>query len=229
MKEKEKNIPVDFKEDQSKETEETLHTEELQPEAQESEAKKSMEEESQQTDDHQKTATHAEKRKGKKEKDVELHEARQRIAELEDRLLRLQAEFINYKKRTEKANLELGDYLKGEVIKKFIPIMDDFKHMMENIQKNNQTQDLNAIIEGIDIIRKKFEQIFEQFGVQKIDSLNEEFDPEIHEALMTQPVTDKSQDNKILQVYQEGYRINDRILRPGKVIVGKYEGDEQKN
>jgi molecular chaperone GrpE len=214
MSEKEKNIPVDFKEDETQEnaaTEEKVNEEQKQ-EMQHTETKEQKE---------QTKKSEKKKKSTKKSKDQELHEARQRAAELEDRLLRLQAEFMNYKKRTEKNNLELGEYLKGEIIKEFLPVLDDFKHMLDNVKQDHV--DVNSILEGIQIIMKKFEQVFEKFGVKKIESLEQEFNPDMHEALMIQPVDDKEKDNKVLQVYQEGYQLNEKVLRPSKVIVGKFE------
>lgn len=225
MSEKEKNIPVDFKEDETQN--EAVNEEEVkantdQPVDTELENKA---EESKKEDKESKKS-----RKSKKSKEQELHEARQRVAELEDRLLRLQAEFMNYKKRTEKNNIELGEYLKGEIIREFLPVLDDFKHMLDNVKQDHV--DVNSILEGIQMIMKKFEQVFEKFGVKKIESLEQEFNPDIHEALMIQPVAEKEKDNKILQVYQEGYQLNEKVLRPSKVIVGKYEessGETEKN
>ncbi len=140
---------------------------------------------------------------------------------LKDRLLRLQAEFINYKKRVEKESLELASYLKAELVKDFLPVLDDFKHMIEKVQKEHN--DIKAVMDGIEMIFKKNLQLIEKFGVKQMESLDKEFDPEYHEALMVQPVAEKEKDNKVIQVYQEGYMLNDRVVRPAKVIVGKYE------
>lgn len=226
MSEKEKKIPVDFKEDVN---EQEMNTEQEKVDVN-TESKVDQETDKQeQADQQSKKENRKDKKQSagkKKSKEKELHEAKQRIAELEDRLLRLQAEFMNFKKRTEKNNLELGEYLKGQIIKEFLPVVDDFKHMLENVKKDHE--DVNSIIEGIHIIMKKFEQVLEKFGVKKIDSLDEDFNPEIHEALMTQPVEEKEKDNKVLQVYQEGYVLNDKVLRPSKVIVGKFNEHKEK-
>ena len=145
----------------------------------------------------------------------------EKIKEMNDRYLRLQAEFINYKKRVEKESLELASYFKAEIIKEFLPVFDDFKHMMENVE--NDHEDVNSVLEGIHMIFKKNMQFIEKFGVKKMNCLKKEFNPEIHEALITQPVEDKKKDNIIVQIYQDGYELNDKVIRPAKVIVGKFE------
>jgi len=143
------------------------------------------------------------------------------IKEMNDRYLRLQAEFMNYKKRVEKESLELASYLKAEIIKDFLPVFDDFKHMVENVEKDHDN--VNSVLEGIHMIFNKHMQFIEKFGVKRMDCLHKEFNPDYHEALITQPVEEKKKDNMIVQIYQDGYELNDRVVRPAKVIVGKYE------
>ncbi|GAB4179742.1 MAG: nucleotide exchange factor GrpE [Calditrichia bacterium] len=220
MADKEKQVPVDFKEDEQQDAAVNAEKNNAEPlEDVTPETSQDLNEEHEHDEEPKAEKESSKKKKKGKEKDY--HKAQQRVAELEDRLIRLQAEFVNYKKRTERQSIELGDYLKGEIIKDFLPVIDDFKHMLDNVQQ--QHDDVNSILEGIQMIMKKFEQVLEKFGVKKIDSLDVEFDPEVHEALITQPVPEKEKDNRVIQVYQEGYKLNDKILRPSKVIVGKYE------
>ena len=136
--------------------------------------------------------------------------------DLNDKYIRLKAEFANYKKRTDKEREELGTFIRSELIKSLLPIKDDFDRLIEHTD-----EDKTQIVEGIELIAKKVDQFLEQNNVKKIDSVGEEFDPEFHEALMMQPVEDEEQDHRVLQVFEEGYIIADKVIRHAKVMVGK--------
>jgi molecular chaperone GrpE len=152
----------------------------------------------------------------KKKKD----EYKIKYEELNDQFLRLRSEFANYKRRVEREQLDFADYVKGEYIKKILPILDDFEHMLN---KSNQEGNDKSVLDGAKIIFEKLGQTIKELGVEKIDAIGAEFDPQIHEALMMQKVSKKEENGKIISVYQHGYKIKDRLLRPSKVIVGEYE------
>jgi molecular chaperone GrpE len=152
----------------------------------------------------------------KKKKD----EYKFKYEELNDHFLRLRSEFANYKRRVEREQLEFADYIKGEYIKKLLPILDDFEHMLA---KSNQEVNDKSILDGAKIIFEKLGQAIKELGVEKIDAIGAEFNPQIHEALMMQKVSKKEENGKIISVFQHGYKIKDRLLRPSKVIVGEYE------
>ncbi|NOX36924.1 MAG: nucleotide exchange factor GrpE [Calditrichaeota bacterium] len=147
----------------------------------------------------------------------------EKIKELEEKNLRLLAEFQNYRRRVEREQLELADYIKGEIFKKLLPVLDDFKIMMEKAVAGENEK---SVLEGARIIYEKLKGILEKEGLEKIESLGEKFDPEIHEALMTRPTEQKEDHERVVEVYQEGYRLKEKLLRPSKVIVGKYSGGE---
>ncbi len=153
-----------------------------------------------------------------------LEESEKKYEELNEQFLRLRAEFANYKRRIERDQLELGDYIKGEVIKKILPVLDDFKHMLE---KSGENAGEGSVLDGARMIYDKLNKILEAEGLSVIDALGQEFDPQIHEAMMIQKTADKANHNKIIGVFQEGYKIKDRLVRPTKVVVGNYDGEEK--
>ncbi len=154
----------------------------------------------------------------------ELAKKEEKIKELEDRLLRLQAEFLNYKRRVEKEQLELADYIKGELFKKIIPILDDFKAMMAHAEEGkNET----SVLQGAKMIYQKLKEVLEKEGLEKIESLGQEFNPQLHEALMTRPTTEEKEHDRVVEVYQDGYKLKERLIRPSKVVVGKFDKKAQ--
>ncbi|MCB0265343.1 MAG: nucleotide exchange factor GrpE [Calditrichaeota bacterium] len=136
--------------------------------------------------------------------------------------IRLRAEFANYKKRIEREQIEFAVYLKGEVLKEFMPILDDFKMMLETAEKKENEE---SVLQGARMIYEKFLSLLKKQGVQIIEAVGEEFDPNLHEALMMQPTEDKSKHNRVLQVFQDGFTVGDKLLRPTKVIVGQYQDE----
>ncbi len=136
--------------------------------------------------------------------------------------VRLRAEFANYKKRIEREQIEFAVYLKGEVLKEFMPILDDFKMMLETAEKKENEE---SVLQGARMIYEKFLSLLKKQGVQIIEAVGEEFDPNLHEALMMQPTEDKSKHNRVLQVFQDGFTVGDKLLRPTKVIVGQYQDE----
>jgi molecular chaperone GrpE len=168
-------------------------------------------------------------KKGRKIKDdhkKKLEDLQKKYEELHEQNLRLRAEFSNYKKRVEREQLELADYLKAEIIKKFLSILDDFDRMLKvsNGEVNNQ-----ALITGAQLIFDKFAQILDDFGVQKIEAIGKDFNPQIHEAMLVQKVEEAEKNGKILSVFQEGYLIKERLLRASKVVIGHFDKEEAKN
>lgn len=206
-KNKEKEIPIEFVEDSQavpQAAEEQLHLEETESAEHHSKKGKKIKE------DHKK----------------KLEEFQKKYDDLNEQYLRIRAEFSNYKKRVDREQLELADYVKGEIIKKFLPILDDFDRMlkMSDGEVNNHT-----LLEGAKLISDKFNQILNDFGVQKIVAIGQDFNPQIHEAMLLQKVEEAEKNGKILSVFQEGYLLKERLLRASKVIIGQFEQTEVKN
>lgn len=158
-----------------------------------------------------------------KEKYEEYHK---KYEELHDQFLRLRAEFVNYRKRVEREKIEFSDYLKTEMIKRLLPVLDDFDHMLAKSEEGSNDQ---AVLEGAKMIYNKLYQTLKTEGLEKIEALGKEFDPQIHEAMMLQNTTEKKNHNKVLSVFQEGYMLRDRLVRPSKTVVGNYVEPEEEN
>ena len=131
-------------------------------------------------------------------------------------LQRLQAEFLNFKKRTEREKMELSQFVKIEFMKRFLPAIDDIFRLDEFKEKEDK-----SLVEGIDLVVRKIEDFFKQEKIEQFAEKGDEFDPELHEALMQQPVEDEKDDDKILNVFEKGFKVGDKIIRYAKVQVGK--------
>jgi len=206
-KNNEKEIPVEFVEEAATTTPST----EEQPNPEEAES----------TEHHSRKG-----RKGKEDHKKKLEEVQKKYNDLHDLYLRHRAEFSNYKKRVDREQLELADYVKGEIIKKFLPILDDFDRMLK---VSNGEVNKDTLLEGARLISDKFNQILNDFGVQKIEAVGQDFNPQIHEAMLLQKVEDAEKNGKILSVFQEGYLLKERLLRASKVVIGQCEPTEAKN
>jgi len=144
-----------------------------------------------------------------------LEEMTAKAEEYLDGWQRSRAEFANYKKRILKENSEIHQVARGEVIKIFLDILDDLQRALE--EKPTQGEG-KSWAEGIEIIVQKLSNRLEAEGVKPMNPLGEEFDPNIHEALM-QEESDEYESGQIIEVMQEGYWIGDKVLRPALVRV----------
>ena len=153
--------------------------------------------------------------KEEEEKDP-LEEANEQIAQLKDQLLRTIAEFDNYKKRTLKEKAEL--ILNGgeKTITAILPVLDDFERALAN-----ETEDPEAIKEGMDLIFKKFVKTLERLGVKKIETNDKDFDVDYHEAIAMVPGMGDDKKGKVIDCVQTGYTLNDKVIRHAKVAVGQ--------
>ena len=144
----------------------------------------------------------------------ELAEKNQKIEELTDTLKRLQAEFENFKKRNEKERLEFEKYAHAGIINEILPIIDSFELALKN------SADKEKFVEGIKMIYAQLYSILEAEGLKPIISAGEKFDPYKHEVLMKEE--SGKPEGMILEEFQKGYMLNDKVLRFSKVkISGK--------
>lgn len=144
----------------------------------------------------------------------QLEEAEARSAEYKDNWLRAQAEFQNYRKRVDR-DAELNYLtLKGDIVRKILPVMDD----LERALQNRSTDDPWA--SGIELIVRKFQNILESEGIKKIEALGAEFDPNFHEAISHEPA-DGAQSGQVIGVVQNGYMLGERLIRPAMVRVAQ--------
>ena len=147
-----------------------------------------------------------------------LEAAQEEIAELKNQLLYKAAEFDNYRKRTLKERTEL--ILNGgeKVIMAVLPVIDDMERAIENGAK---TDDPEVLREGMSLIHQKFIKILEAQGVALIDTDNADFDTDIHEAIAMVPGMGDDKKGKVIDCLQEGYKLNDKVIRHAKVAVGQ--------
>lgn len=148
----------------------------------------------------------------------QLQKAQEEIQHLKDNHLRQLAEFDNYRKRTLKEKAEL--ILNGgeKVMTAFLPILDDLARAQKNIEKN---QDYNTLKEGVDLIVKKLYKVLGEQGLSVIEAEGQPFDTDYFEAVALVPVEDDAQKGKIIDCVQTGYKLNDKVIRHAKVVVGQ--------
>lgn len=143
-----------------------------------------------------------------------LAEAESKTSEYKDSWLRSQAEFQNYRKRLERDSELNYLSMKGDIIKKVLPVLDD----LERALQNRSTDDPWA--NGIELVARKFQNILESEGVKKIEAVGTEFDPNFHEAISHEPANG-AQSGHVIGVVQNGYMIGERVIRPALVRVAQ--------
>ena len=132
-----------------------------------------------------------------------------------DKNIRLLAEFDNYKRRTQEERIELLKYGGKALAKSLLPILDDLHRTMETDGKTKS----RSILDGVELIITKLDKTFIEEGIISFESIGEEFNPDCHEALMSEK--SNKDDNIILKEFEKGYMYNDKILRHAKVVVSK--------
>ena len=139
------------------------------------------------------------------------------LKELQEKHLRLYAEFENFRRRTAKESFELMATANARVIEKLTEVLDNFQRAFDPQNKNASTEDFEK---GIRLIYGRFKQLREDEGLEEIDPIGTEFDPNVHDALLQQP-SDSVAENRIIQTVQKGYKLKSKILTHAKVIVSK--------
>ncbi len=147
----------------------------------------------------------------------ELEEKEKTKEEYLDYLKRLQADFDNFRRRVEKEKKDIIQFANEELIKKFLNVLDNLERAEDAAKKTN---DIKALIEGIDAIIKQFKKILEDEGVKPIKSVGEKFDPNLHHA-MAKVETNEYPDETVIEELQKGYYYKSRVLRPSLVKVSK--------
>lgn len=147
-----------------------------------------------------------------------LARAQEEIATLKDKYLRQVAEFDNYRKRTLKEKTEL--ILNGgeKVISALLPVLDDLERALQNMEKS---EDVATLKEGVDLIVDKLTKTLAAQGLHKMDTVGKEFDTDYHEAIALIPAQEEAQKNHVVDCVQQGYMLNDKVLRHAKVVVGQ--------
>jgi len=194
-----KSIKPEFQEDTKVEQEETLNEEQVQEEVENEDAAEEEEE--------------TEEEAPKKEPTAE-----EKLAELQDRYLRLTAEYDNFRKRTLKEKIDLQKSANENLLQALLPVADDFDRGMQSVK---EATDIEAVKEGLRLISGKFQEFLTQQGVKEIDAVKKVFDTDLHEAITKIPAPTKKLRGKVVEVVQKGYMLNDKVLRYSKVVIGE--------
>ncbi len=150
----------------------------------------------------------------------QLEEARQEAAQERDRLLRMSAEFENYKKRMNRQMDEFRKYANEALLKDLLSVVDNLERALGTSGKDAEETIPGSLIEGVEMTLNEILKILTKFNVTPIESLEKPFDPVFHEAVM-QEESDEQPENMVINEFQKGYLIHDRLLRPAMVVVSK--------
>lgn len=154
----------------------------------------------------------------KKKYEEKIQELESRLNELNDRYLRLFSDFDNYRKRTSKERAELIGMASEEIIKSLLPVIDDFERALSALDKNENS---NTDITGIKLIYNKLIGILNKKGLTAIESKDQPFNTDFHEALSIVPAPTEEQKGKVIEEVEKGYMLNGKVIRFARVIVGQ--------
>jgi len=143
-----------------------------------------------------------------------IEEANAKASEYKDSWMRSQAEFQNYKKRIERDNEMLRGHMKGDIVKKILPVLDDLERAMQNRPADESWAN------GIDLIVRKFQTTLDSEGIKRIEAEGKEFDPNFHEAISNEP-SEEVESGHVIAVVQNGYMLGERVIRPALVRVAQ--------
>ena len=142
----------------------------------------------------------------------------EKIAELQNAVLRARADFDNFRKRTQRDLADARSYSKMSTIEEFLPIFDTFKMAMQAANADNA--DLTTLLAGLNMIQNQFNQSFDSMGVTEVDAVGQEFDPNLHEAVVEQ-FSEEIASGTVISQHRCGYKIGERLVRAATVIVSK--------
>lgn len=151
----------------------------------------------------------------------ELDEARREAAEHYDKYLRLAADFENFKRRTQRDRADLLNYGNESLIKDILPIVDNLERALEHVSGGDGAESEGGFLEGVKMILEQMKTILAKHGVEPIEAVGSDFDPNYHEAMLRIDGSDEYRDNQVVDEFEKGYVLNGRLLRPSKVSVAK--------
>ena len=141
-----------------------------------------------------------------------------KLAEANDKFARLFAEFDNYKKRTSKERVELIQTAGQGVISKLLTVLDDFDRALNAMAT---AQDVESVKEGVELVSNKFRKILENEGLKEMNVIGEAFDADFQEAITAIPAPTEEMKNKVIDVVEKGYTLNEKVIRYAKVVIGQ--------
>ena len=158
------------------------------------------------------------KKSAKEKKADELEELGIKLQDINDKYVRLSAEFDNYRKRTLKEKMELTKSGGEKILINILPVMDNFERALQSI---DAAKDIDAIKDGVHLIYGNFKEFVSQNGIKEIEAVNEAFDTDIHEAITKIPAPSEELKGKVVDCVEKGYFLHDKVIRFAKVVVGE--------
>lgn len=150
--------------------------------------------------------------------ELEIEKLRSEMREMNDKYLRKVAEFDNFKRRSAKERVELIQTAGKEVITDLLDVLDDCDRAQKQLEKSD---DPKQIKEGVLLVFNKLRSILQARGLKPMETINQDFNPDLHEAITEIPAPSEDLKNKVLDEVKKGYYLNDKIIRYAKVVVGK--------
>ena len=154
---------------------------------------------------------------GNPEETDELSVLKGKVAELEDKNLRLFAEFENFRRRTQKEKLELMMTAAKDTLSALLPVLDDFDRAKKIV---DDVEEKDPFTEGVLLVYNKLFNVLKSKGLQVLESNGQPFDAELHDAISHIPVSDPSLSGKVIDTVERGYLLTDKLIRHAKVVVG---------
>lgn len=143
-----------------------------------------------------------------------------KLADKNTQMLRIAADFENFKKRYKQEKESLVKFAGENIILNLLPIIDNFERAIDSAKNSKNTNNINNFLSGIEMIYKQLFDFLGKIGVTEIEAKDKPFDPNLHDAVQ-QEVTDKYPDLTVLEVFQKGYLLHDKVIRPAMVKVSK--------
>ncbi|MGB5990337.1 MAG: nucleotide exchange factor GrpE [Marinifilaceae bacterium] len=145
-------------------------------------------------------------------------ETEMKLQDMTDKYMRLSAEFDNYRKRTLKERMDLMKTAGEKIFMDILPVMDNFERAMNSM---DSAKEIEPVVEGINLIYTRFADFLKQNGLEEIETKKADFDVELHEAITKMPAPSKKLRGKIIDCVEKGYKLNDKVVRYAKVVVGE--------
>ncbi len=150
--------------------------------------------------------------------DAEITELKNQAAQLQDQLLRVSADFDNYKKRAARERQEAIKYAQESLLQRLIPVLDNFDMAQAAGQAQNTT--LQSLQAGVAMVQQQLKSVLNEAGLEELDATGKPFDPNLHEALAQEESADVAEGH-VLRQTRKGYKLRDRLLRPASVVVAR--------
>ncbi|PID89678.1 MAG: nucleotide exchange factor GrpE [Bacteroidia bacterium] len=179
-------------------------------------AEKSDEKKAEEKSDEPETAEKESNEEAKAESEEK--KLKQQLSALNDKYLRLTAEFDNYRKRTLKEKIDMTKTAGEDLLMSILPVVDNFERGIKSI---DEAKEIDAVKEGMNLIYKNFKEFLNQKGVKEIEAMHKEFDTDVHEAVTKIPAPSKKLKGKIVDVIEKGYFLHNKVIRFAKVVIGE--------